>query len=224
MPAAVSAGGYHGRPTRASFSMPRSRPFTGEVPCGMVGPSIIPTGVAKADSTVNRNTVVQEDVMATSKGKSERSTRSKLHLPGRPPVWRREYLCRFWRAVELGLSSENAAVDAGVSGPVGMRWFRSSGGMPPAYLSLSAKAISSRCLTIARREEIALELARGTAIRAIARKLDRPPSTISREIRRNAATRVSNFVDRVITAQWYNVCTPSAVKNRHVPAFKCKSE
>ena len=141
--------------------------------------------------------------MATGKRKSERSTRSKLRSPGRPPIWQRENLCRFWRAVALGLSSEDAAIDAGVSGPVGARWFRSSGGMPPTHLSPSAKAISSRCLTFPEREEIAVELARGAGIRTIARKLGRSPSTISREIRRNAATRGGNFDYRAINAQWH---------------------
>ncbi|WP_343055984.1 helix-turn-helix domain-containing protein [Sagittula marina] len=37
------------------------------------------------------------------------------------------------------------------------------------------------------REEIALQCARGTGIRAIARKLSRSPSMVSREIRRNFA-------------------------------------
>ncbi|TYB88670.1 helix-turn-helix domain-containing protein [Oceaniovalibus sp. ACAM 378] len=48
--------------------------------------------------------------------------------------------------------------------------------------------LKSRNLTFPEREEIALECARGTGIRAIARKLGRSPSSISREIRRNSAT------------------------------------
>ena len=73
--------------------------------------------------------------MATGKRKSERSTRRKLSSPGRPPVWQRENLCRFWRAIAAGLSSEEAGIEAGVSAPVGSRWFRSSGGMPPTHLA-----------------------------------------------------------------------------------------
>lgn len=141
--------------------------------------------------------------MATGERKSERSTRVKLCSPGRPPVWQRGNLCRFWRAVALGLSSEDAAVGAGVSGPVGVRWFRSSGGMPPTHLSPSAPPITGRQLNFPEREEIALERACGSGFRAIARKLGRSPSTISREIRRNSATRSGSFDYRAITAQWH---------------------
>jgi hypothetical protein len=63
----------------------------------------------------------------TGRRKSERSTRSKLVSLGRPPVWQRETLCRFWRGIAIGLSGEEAALAAGISGPVGRRWFRSSG-------------------------------------------------------------------------------------------------
>jgi IS30 family transposase len=61
----------------------------------------------------------------------------------------------------------------------------------------------SRNLSFADREEIALECARGSGVRAIARKLGRAPSTISREIRRNAATRGGDFDNRAVTAQWH---------------------
>ena len=72
--------------------------------------------------------------MTSGRRKSERSTWRKLCSPQRPPVWQRESLCRFWRCVAAGLSSEDAAVEAGVSGPVGIRWFRSAGGTPPTRL------------------------------------------------------------------------------------------
>jgi hypothetical protein len=106
--------------------------------------------------------------MTTGKRKLERSTRDKLRSPGRPPVWQRENLCRFWRGVAAGHSSEVSAVEAGVAGPVGIRWFRSSGGMPPTHIAPSATSLTSRNLTFSEREEIALECVRGTGIRAIA--------------------------------------------------------
>lgn len=148
---------------------------------------------------------------------------AKVILPGRPPVWQRENLCRFWREVAAGLSSEDAAVEAGVSAPVGNRWFRSSGGMPPTHLSPSATPLKNRSLTFREREEIALECARGSGIRAIARKLGRSPSTISREIGRNSATRCGDFDYRAITAQWHAdraARRPKAAKLATNPALR----
>jgi transposase len=75
--------------------------------------------------------------------------------------------------------------------------------MPPTHLAPSAPTLKSRNLTFAEREEIALECARGTGVRAIARKLGRSASTISREIRRNSATRGGDFDYRALTAQWH---------------------
>jgi hypothetical protein len=103
--------------------------------------------------------------MATGKRKSERSTRRKLCSPGRPPVWQRESLCRFWLGIAAGLSSEEAGVKAGVSAPVGVRWFRSSGGMPPTHLAPSAPRPQGRNLSFAEREEIALECAQDRCVR-----------------------------------------------------------
>lgn len=141
--------------------------------------------------------------MPTGRRRSEKSTRKKLRSPGRSPVWQRENLCRFWRAIAMGVNSEEAAVCSGVSAPVGVRWFRSSGGMPPTQFATSSQSPSGRSLTFPEREEIALERAKGSGIRAIARKLGRSPSTISREIRRNSATCGGNFDYRAINAQWH---------------------
>ncbi len=141
--------------------------------------------------------------MKVHKRRSNRSTRSKLFSPGRPPVWQRETLCRFWQAIASGQTSEDAAVNAGVSAPVGARWFRNSGGMPATHLGPSAKPPSGRYLTFLEREDIAIELAKGAGVRAIARKIGRSASTISRELRRNAATRSGNLDYRASTAQWH---------------------
>ena len=134
---------------------------------------------------------------------SERCTREKLHSPGRPSAWLREHHRRFWQSIARGRTSEEAAADAGISTPLGPRWFRSSGGMPPKHLAPSAPAPSERFLTFREREEIAIALATGSAIRAIARKLGRSPGTISREVRRNAATRGGNLDYRASVAQWH---------------------
>lgn len=75
--------------------------------------------------------------------------------------------------------------------------------MAPTHLAPSAPQLKGRNLSFAEREEIALECARKTGVRDIARKLGRSPSTISREIRRNSATRGGDFDYRATTAQWH---------------------
>ena len=83
---------------------------------------------------------------------ADRALRSPMRSPGRPPVGRREHRQRFWEEVARGLSSEEAAVAAGVSPAVGTRWFRQCGGMPPFNL----RPVSGRYLSFVEREEIAV--------------------------------------------------------------------
>ena len=130
---------------------------------------------------------------------ADRVLRRRMRSPGRPPVGRREHRQRFWEEVARGLSSEEAAVAAGVSPAVGARWFRECGGMPP----LNLRPQSRRYLAFIEREEIAVLRARGRGVREIARQLGRSPSTISRELRRNAATGGRNLEYRATTAQWH---------------------
>jgi len=118
-------------------------------------------------------------------------------------VARREDRRRFWASIAAGLTSEDAAVGVGVSPPVGSRWFREAGGMPPSTLDRSSKPLSGRYLSFAEREEIALLRAQGHGVREIARRLGRAASTISRELRRNAATRGGGLEYRATTAQWH---------------------
>jgi IS30 family transposase len=75
--------------------------------------------------------------------------------------------------------------------------------MPPTHLAPMSPQLTGRFLTFSEREEIAILLAKGLGIRAIARNLGRSPSTISREIRRNAATRSGKFDYRASAAQWH---------------------
>src|ERR1700710_676472 len=86
--------------------------------------------------------------------RSDRSGRAPLPSPGRPPVAGRDGLRRFWAAIALGLSSEDAAAGANVPQAVGARWFRKAGGMPPAMFGTSARPLSGRYLSFAEREEI----------------------------------------------------------------------
>src|SRR5438128_1936341 len=131
--------------------------------------------------------------------RSDRALRARMHSPGRPPVARREDRQRFWAAIAKGLTTEDVGVGAGISPAVAARWFRQSGGMP----SVSQAPLSGRYLSFLEREEIALLRASGNGVRAIARRLHRAPSSISRELRRNAATRGGYLDYRALTAQWH---------------------
>ena len=104
----------------------------------------------------------------------------------------------FWRRIASGVTTVEAAEGIGVSWPVGARWFRHAGGMPPISLAEPA----GRYLSFAEREEIALLRAQGAGVREIARRTGRDPGTISRELRRNAATRSGRLAYRALVAQW----------------------
>lgn len=142
--------------------------------------------------------------MGKPRRRSDRALRPVLERsPGRPGVAQRGTRLRFWQSIAAGRSSEDAATGAGVSQPVGSRWFREAGGMPPSIFAPSAKALSGRYLSFSEREEIALLRAQGCQVREVARQLGRAASTISRELRRNAATRGGGLEYRATTAQWH---------------------
>ena len=92
--------------------------------------------------------------------------RGQMWSPGRPSTARREDRVRFWEAIARGVSSEDAAGEAGVSSAVGSRWFRQAGGMPPIALG----PVSGRYLSFGEREEIAIFHAQGVGVPE-----DRPP-------------------------------------------------
>ena len=69
---------------------------------------------------------------------------------------------------------------------MGQRWFHNAGGGSPFQL----EPLSSRYLSFDERMQIEYLLSQNAKVREIARVLDRHPSSISREIRRNAATRI----------------------------------
>src|SRR5215218_7412562 len=151
-----------------------------------------------ADSTGGRNARSRGVAMGRKRRAADRAGRPAMRSPGRPPVGRLEHRQRFWAAIARGASSVDAAAEAGVSAAVGVRWFREGGGMPAVTLAPA----SGRYLSFAEREEIAILRARGAGVREIARQLGRSPSTISRELRRNA-TRGGGLEYRATTAQWH---------------------
>jgi IS30 family transposase len=80
---------------------------------------------------------------------------------------------------------------------------------------LSLAEPSGRYLSFLEREEIALLFAQQFGVREIARQIGRDPSTISRELRRNAATRSARWDYRASSAQWHadrRVTRPKASK------------
>src|SRR5215218_8964144 len=127
----------------------------------------------------------------------ELTGRSAMKSPGKPSH-RREVELWFWREIAKGVSSEDAAAAVGVTSAAGVRWFRERGGMA----TLLRDAETCRYLCFAEREEIALLRAEGKGVRGIAREIGRSPSTISRELRRNAATRGGRLDYRPSIAQW----------------------
>jgi IS30 family transposase len=69
----------------------------------------------------------------------------------------------------------------------------------PLFMS---KPVCGRYLSFAEREEIGLLRAQDVSVREIARRIGRSPSTVSRELTRNAATRGGKLEYRASVAQW----------------------
>ena len=156
-----------------------------------------PTAARKADSTGRRNTSILEVSMGRPAGwMTELTGRSPMKSPG-APRWRREVERAFWRRSARGCCRVRPQRRSACRRRSGSRWFRHGGGMPTFELS----PLSGRYLSFAEREEIAPAPRKG-GVREIARRLGRAPSTVSRELRRNAATRGGKLDYRASVAQW----------------------
>jgi IS30 family transposase len=90
----------------------------------------------------------------------------------------------FWELVRAGVPWTVAASRCGAGKAAG-RWFGDAGGVK----GNGTRPVGGRYLSAAEREEIALGLAAGRSLRAIAAGLGRPPSTICREVARNRTTK-----------------------------------
>lgn len=94
----------------------------------------------------------------------------------------RERQDRFWDLLRQGETAGSACEAIGVHRTQGYRWIKAAGGRFP----LPKRSLSGRYLGQDDRLKIAdLRLA-GASVRHIARELNRAPSTISRELRRNS--------------------------------------
>jgi transposase, IS30 family len=111
---------------------------------------------------------------------------------GRPAI-RVEVQRRYWSLIRAGVVPGDAADEVGVSRTVAWRWFRNAGGVMPPEVCLVLPEQRSFRLSFAEREEIACRTAAGDGVRAIARALGRPASTVCREVARGTVRRKSGY-------------------------------
>ena len=95
---------------------------------------------------------------------------------------RREVVRQFWTLIRAGCRPKAAAAALGFSPGVGKRWFGQAGGVAPPNVPAQS---SGRYLSIQEREEISAGVEGDLTLREIGRRIGRPPSTVSRELRRN---------------------------------------
>lgn len=89
----------------------------------------------------------------------------------------------YWQLIRCGTGTVEACQILGIGRKTGYRWRAENGGLPPARVAESAR--SGRYLSLLERQRIATLHHDGLGVRAIASRLMRSPSTISREPRRN---------------------------------------
>lgn len=89
----------------------------------------------------------------------------------------------YWRLISAGVGTVAACRAVGITRKTGYRWRAETGGIPSARLAEPARA--GRYLSLLERQRISTLRERGHGVREIARRLDRSPSTISRELKRN---------------------------------------
>jgi IS30 family transposase len=95
---------------------------------------------------------------------------------------RRDVRRQFWLLIRAGVIRTEAAKRSGLHKATGERWFSQAGGVVPPYVCAQP---TGRQLSFAEREEISVGVASGQSINFIARALNRAPSTVLRELRRN---------------------------------------
>ena len=146
-------------------------------------------------------------------------------IPGIVEVWGggfsnaqvNEVLQPFWAALQAGQLISEAAAGVGTYRKQGTRWVAARGGVRPRR----GRDLKGRCLTFAERKEIALARARGESVRLIARRLGRSPSTISRELRRNADRRDGGYRPTTAHAHGYQRASrPKPAKLATNPALR----
>jgi transposase, IS30 family len=107
---------------------------------------------------------------------------------------------QFWDCIRSGMSAAEAAVAVGVSVHTGRRWFADAGGVRPKFPDEGPRKRPR--LTQEERTEIEVGVKTQESIRSIAHRLGRAPSTIMREIERNAFSYGRYRARRRFGAQW----------------------
>ena len=92
----------------------------------------------------------------------------------------------YWRLLSAGMGTVEACREIGVGRKTGFRWRQENGGLAPSHSNENDH--SGRYLSLFERQRIAALAERGHGVREIARRLERSPSTISRELRRNRSS------------------------------------
>jgi IS30 family transposase len=119
-----------------------------------------------------------------------------------------EVMDRFWDALARGEFITQAAESVGTYRVKGKRWMAATGGVRPRR----GRDLRGRCLTFGEREKIALGRAAGESVRVIARRLGRSPSTVSRELSRNADRRGGYRATSAHAMAWERASRPKPAK------------
>ena len=119
----------------------------------------------------------------------------------------------FWRLWKAGKTARAIAralnrADGTIHG-----WLSKAGGLAPRKPKRSAVALSLR-----EREEISRGLSAGKSMRDIARRIDRSPSTVCREIRRNGGPKHYRAA-RAEECAWSRAKRPQRCRLQHNPAL-----
>jgi transposase, IS30 family len=114
----------------------------------------------------------------------------------------------FWAALQRGEFITGAAEGVGSYRVQGRRWILAAGGVRPRR----GRDLHGRYLSFSEREEIALARAAGESVRSVARRLSRSPSTVSRELLRNADPHGCYRATSAHARAWARACRPKPAK------------
>src|SRR6476661_7101100 len=187
--------------------MARNTPnFNTPIPAKIMTPDRVSSRIGTLAWCGSLRGVPQEDprvlaVVATPAGMRVFVARFFTHMVG-------EVVQVFWTALQGGEFITDAAAAAGTYRKQGTRWVIANGGVRPRR----GRNLTGRFLSFAEREEIALARAAGESVRGIALRLGRSPSTISRELRRNAQAPGRYRATSAHAAAWVRASRPKPAK------------